>query len=417
MRKSWSSLALLLMCVLVLILSGVSNASENNVVFPVNSDGKWTHLEGSRGHTFNVWGINSDIARHFGHRFSDLYALDLSGGNGTDVRPIALGVVEWVQENYGLVVIKHNTPPLAPTPIKTSSDFINAHVEGQEWYSGYMHMRNISVGRGQTVTTDTILGKISNVTGSGSVPVHLHFAVYDKDMYSFSPWLLSDVFRENKITYKDDGGVNSHYKGDDAVLGKYKNTKTDVWFGNNSHPNYRSDVNQGSVLLGGNYVATGGHYDSIESQTNSPLENGSLTIDARDSAVGKDWLHLNTNGRINFKSGAWLSINKDMVYKKEKVGNTPSGNPLQKWDGVNTEHIYYSSAGYRPVTLHARYTLTQKDQNTLELLVEHIFPKKYSNIVVTFQKSSAQSSSLSVLDNSVQEIGAGSSEGALLVSK
>jgi hypothetical protein len=46
------------------------------------------------------------------------------------------------------------------------------------WWSGYLHMSNVQVVEGQEVTSLTPLGRISDVCECGSVPNHLHFAIY-----------------------------------------------------------------------------------------------------------------------------------------------------------------------------------------------------------------------------------------------
>ncbi len=49
--------------------------------------------------------------------------------------------------------------------------------QGTKWWSGYLHMANIQVSKGQSVTQDTVLGYVSNV-GVLDKNNHLHFAVY-----------------------------------------------------------------------------------------------------------------------------------------------------------------------------------------------------------------------------------------------
>ena len=58
-------------------------------------------------------------------------------------------------------------------------DLIEHEYNKDKWWSGYLHLKDIQVKRGEKVTSDTIIGYISDVTGS-STPItsHLHFAVY-----------------------------------------------------------------------------------------------------------------------------------------------------------------------------------------------------------------------------------------------
>lgn len=63
---------------------------------------------------------------------------------------------------------------------RSGSVLIEHSSNGITWWSGYLHMEDISVTLGQSVTTSTILGHISNVIDNGTtIPNHLHFVVYE----------------------------------------------------------------------------------------------------------------------------------------------------------------------------------------------------------------------------------------------
>ena len=57
---------------------------------------------------------------------------------------------------YGAVLIEHNT-------------------DGRTWWSGYLHLRGISVSLGQSVTSATVIGYVGR---TGAKVDHLHFATY-----------------------------------------------------------------------------------------------------------------------------------------------------------------------------------------------------------------------------------------------
>jgi Peptidase family M23 len=67
-------------------------------------------------------------------------------------------------------------------PGATSGSVLIEHTTGDfTWWSGYLHMSDVSVTDGQVVSTSTPIGRISNVCACGTVPNHLHLAVYYGD--------------------------------------------------------------------------------------------------------------------------------------------------------------------------------------------------------------------------------------------
>ncbi len=49
---------------------------------------------------------------------------------------------------------------------------------GRIWWSGYLHMKEITVTENELVTASSLLGNISNICACGAIPNHLHFAAY-----------------------------------------------------------------------------------------------------------------------------------------------------------------------------------------------------------------------------------------------
>lgn len=99
-------------------------------------------------------------------RANDRYAWDIGlAGNADAGKPVyatAPGrVVKYGGEvapggRYGAVLIEHNT-------------------DGRTWWSGYLHLKGISVSLGQNVTAGTVIGRVGSI---GADNDHLHFATY-----------------------------------------------------------------------------------------------------------------------------------------------------------------------------------------------------------------------------------------------
>ena len=65
----------------------------------------------------------------------------------------------WGGKSYGQLLINHTDP------------------NGMQWSSGYLHMKNVAKTSGAVKKGD-VIGYVSNVSHSPSLPHHLHFAVY-----------------------------------------------------------------------------------------------------------------------------------------------------------------------------------------------------------------------------------------------
>jgi len=77
----------------------------------------------------------------------------------------------------------------------TTGQVLIEHVRnGNKWWSGYLHMTNIQVGTGNTVTTGTVLGYVSS---TGTNNNHLHLVVY-KGASNASATLISEDITINE---------------------------------------------------------------------------------------------------------------------------------------------------------------------------------------------------------------------------
>ena len=198
----------------------------------VSSDGSLDNRKGSNGKSYY---------QGYGFKKSDLFALDFSSHSapsGTPVLAIADGVISLYREKFGYIEILHSSD------LVTGNAFVDKHlsVEGERrWYSGYMHMSNIPDNlriNNAWVSRGTKIGEVSN---KGINDIHLHFAVYDKDGYSFSPQLLGENYSEDRINYQNgENGVpffkyvaKEDYTSDknEPIKTKYRTNK-DKWYVN-----------------------------------------------------------------------------------------------------------------------------------------------------------------------------------------
>ncbi|MDR1916990.1 MAG: M23 family metallopeptidase [Synergistaceae bacterium] len=197
-----------------------------------NSD-TWYHSEGSGWHYGN-WESSDgpggrDPKKGHGYKLSDKYAIDLNlPGNaelGYPVFAVERGVVKRVIASTGYIEIEHDRRLVTDSYIVNdhaiSADIneeTNQSVYVPRWYSGYMHLDSFEPGieEGKSVEKDAVIGYIGS---KGTDNTHLHFAVYDRDGYSFSPYVLSDKYK--LINY---GGYDTAYVEADQM--KYENAPT-----------------------------------------------------------------------------------------------------------------------------------------------------------------------------------------------
>ena len=114
--------------------------------------GSGGHVRGGgigRANDSQAWDINLNSPSHDSDNGKPIYAVesgDIYTGDG------------WGGKSYGQLLINHST-------------------NGDNWSSGYLHMKNIPKTSGH-VNKGDIIGYISN-TSPTNLPNHLHFAVYD----------------------------------------------------------------------------------------------------------------------------------------------------------------------------------------------------------------------------------------------
>lgn len=127
---------------------------------PVAGTG-WSQTYGSPFHA---------VGRGYGGA-DDRHAFDLNlegdRDAGKPVYPVYDGDVVVNDPSYGYLVVKHHEPLQLRNGRRV-----------RPWYSGYMHMTSLA--NQKRVTPQDRVGRIGNVTAKGSVPNHLHFAIYEE---------------------------------------------------------------------------------------------------------------------------------------------------------------------------------------------------------------------------------------------
>ncbi len=126
--------------------------------FPVEGKG-WSFTAGSSFHSVEG-GVEKADDRH---------AMDLNlaknKDKGKDVFPVFDGTVVYSNDAWGFVLIKHDNPLTLQ-----DGSVLNS------WYSGYMHMADIT--ETVDVTSQTVIGTVSDQVARGDIPDHLHFTIY-----------------------------------------------------------------------------------------------------------------------------------------------------------------------------------------------------------------------------------------------
>jgi hypothetical protein len=166
---------LLIICLLSLhVKAQNANDVPNQIMSPVF--GNIVYTDGSancRSFNSNTWGFCQHKSGFHKNLVSlgidDTFAWDCNRSNedeGDEVYPVEDGIIVnsgwWAGNDYGQLLIRHNT-------------------DGKEWYSGYLHMTNITNKKsiGATVTKEEVIGKVGSVNATNP---HLHFAVYYKNL-------------------------------------------------------------------------------------------------------------------------------------------------------------------------------------------------------------------------------------------
>jgi murein DD-endopeptidase MepM/ murein hydrolase activator NlpD len=192
--------------------------------FPVGGS-NWYHYPGSSYHYPSSGFYSAD----------DTYALDLNKTTGSSadcgeaVYAVASGTVKQVSSGSGWVLIQHSG---------TVSWLGQSY---SSWWSGYGHMRNLTVSSGATVSAGQKIGEVYN-TGTSSC--HLHFALYvgsyrsstnNRMLMSVDPDTFGSAYAS--FDYNGTGRIYDTYVDDQRSSGSYTFTRggSSDWYSNSSY--------------------------------------------------------------------------------------------------------------------------------------------------------------------------------------
>lgn len=130
------------------------------------------------------------------------------------------------------------------------------------------------------------------------------------------------------------------------------------------------------------YFGQSGSYYSKTSQKSFAFVSGGMDINLLEQGDSTDFLSLNTNGKINFKDGAWLQLGgTKLKFSKDNLG-TVGQYQMQKWTTNHMEFTHYDDNN-KAIKTRADIVVEQTGENTIKMTVEH----PYAKITVSFLRS------------------------------